>query len=145
VAGVAGTVAEVAGTAGIEGGSTEARITVTDSIAPDIIDSTGVGVGLPVDTIRGGCFRCRCPTRITDITVPVMDTDMAMGPDLATGTDTDGRCLNKRSIYLERHSGVYSSRYMMTLVEKFRKVTVRVEEPAYATALALDVRVGIDR
>ena len=94
-AGVAGTVAEVAGTAGIEGGSTEAGITDTDSIAPDIIDSTGVGVGLPVDTIRGGCFRCRCPTRITDITVPVMDTDMGMdtGTDLATGTDTDGRSL----------------------------------------------------
>ena len=89
--------AEVAGTAGIEGGSTEAGITDTDSIAPDIIDSTGVGVGLPVDTIRGGCFRCRCPTRITDITVPDMDTDMGMdlatGTDLATDTDTDGRSL----------------------------------------------------
>jgi hypothetical protein len=80
-------------------GSTGAGITDTDSTAPDIIDSTGVGVGLPVDTIRGGCFRCRCPTRITDITVPVMDTDtgMEMGTNLATGTGTDSRSL-KRSI-----------------------------------------------
>ena len=95
VAGAVGMVAEVAGTAGIEGGSTEAGIMGTDSIAPDIIDSTGVGVGLPVDTIRGGCFRCQCPTRTTDITVPVMDTgmgtDLATGTDLAMGTDTDGR------------------------------------------------------
>ena len=94
-AGVAGTAEEAAGTVDIEGGSTGAGITDTDSTAPDIIDSTGVGVGLPVDTIRGGCFRCRCPTRITDITVPVMDTDtgMGMGTDLATGTDTDSRSL----------------------------------------------------
>jgi hypothetical protein len=85
VAGVAGTVGAVVGTEGIEEG-----ITDTDSIAPDIIDTTGVGVGLPVDTIRGGCSRCRCPTRITDITVPVMDTDMVMGMGPAMGTDTDG-------------------------------------------------------
>lgn len=91
VAEVGGTAAEAAGTVDIEGGPTGAGITDTDSTTPDIIDSTGVGVGLPVDTIRGGCFRCRYPTRITDITVRVMDTDtgMGMGTDLATGTDTD--------------------------------------------------------
>jgi hypothetical protein len=90
---VDGTVAGVAGTAGIEG-ATEAGTTDTGSIAPDIIDSTEVGGGLPVDTILGGCFRCRYPTRITDITVPAMD--MGMGTDLVTGTDTDGRSPNKR-------------------------------------------------
>ncbi len=123
VAGVAGTAEEAAGTVDIEGGSTGAGITDTDSTAPDIIDSTGVGVGLPVDTIRGGCFRCRCPTRITDITVPVMDTDtgMGMGTDLATGTGTDSRSLKAVNLYLERHSGVYSTHYMMTLVERGRK------------------------
>jgi hypothetical protein len=123
VAGVAGTAEEAAGTVDIEGGSTGAGITDTDSTAPDIIDSTGVGVGLPVDTIRGGCFRCRCPTRITDITVPVMDTDtgMGMGTDLATGTGTDSRSLKAVNLYLERHSGVDSSHYMMTLVERGRK------------------------
>jgi len=94
---VAGTATGVAGTADIVGGSTGAGPTDTVTIAPDITDSTAVGVGLPVDTIRGGCFRCRCPTRITDITVPDMDTDMGMdlatGTDLATDTDTDGRSL----------------------------------------------------
>jgi hypothetical protein len=84
-------VAGVAGTAGIEGGSTGAGTTDTGSIAPDIIDSTVVGVGLPVDTIRGGCFRCQFPIRLTDITVPVMDTDTGMDTDLVTVTDTDGR------------------------------------------------------
>jgi hypothetical protein len=95
VAEVGGTAAEAAGTVDIEGGPTGAGITDTDSTTPDIIDSTEVGVGLPVDTIRGGCFRCRYPTRITDITVRVMDTDtgMGMGTDLATGTDTDSPSL----------------------------------------------------
>jgi hypothetical protein len=97
---VDGTVAGVAGTAGIEVGATGAGTTGTGSIAPDIIDSTEVGGGLPVDTILGGWFRCRYPTRITDITVPAMDMDMGMGTDLVTGTDTDGRGLNKRSILL---------------------------------------------
>ena len=92
---VGGTAAEAAGTVDIEGGPTGAGITDTDSTTPDIIDSTGVGVGLPVDTIRGGCFRCQCPIRSTDITVPVMDTDMGM--DRATGTDTDRRMLKPRS------------------------------------------------
>ena len=60
---------------GWHGGSLPRRVLRTPiTITPDIIDLTAVGVGLPVDTIRGGCFRCRCPTRITDITVPVMDT-----------------------------------------------------------------------
>jgi hypothetical protein len=93
--GVAGTATEVAGTADIEAGTTEVDTTDTAIITPDITDSMAVGVGLPVDTIRGGCFRCQCPIRITDITVPVMDTDMGM--DRATGTDTDRRMLKQRS------------------------------------------------
>jgi hypothetical protein len=98
---VGGTGAGVAGTAGIEGDSTEAGTTDTGSIAPDTIDSTEVGGGLPVDTILGGCFRCRCLIRITDITVPAM----GMGTGLVTGTDIDGQSLNRR----------------------FRKIAVRVE------------------
>jgi hypothetical protein len=90
---VAGTVTGVAGTADIEGVSTEAGTTVTASIMPDITDTTAVGVGLPVDTTRGGSFRCQCLTRITDTTVPVMDTDMGMGRVMgmgrAMGTDTE--------------------------------------------------------
>ena len=93
--GEAGTVTGVAGTEDIEGGTTEAGTTVTGSMAPVITGSTAVGAGLPVDTIRGGSFRCQCHTRITDITVPVMDTDMGMGR--VTGTDTDRRS-NMRSI-----------------------------------------------
>jgi hypothetical protein len=106
VAGVAGTVG-VAGTAGIEGGPTEAGITDTGSITPDIIDITAVGVGLPVDTTRGGCFRCRCHTRITDITAPVTDTDMDMGTDLATGTgtDIDGRSLAETGLRYRTWTG----------------------------------------
>lgn len=108
--GVAGTVAEVVGTAGTEEG-----IMDTDIIVLDITDTTGVGVGLPADTIRGGCFPCRCPTRITGTTVPVMD--MGMGTDLAMGTDTDidKRILNKRLPCLDRDNDVNSSPYRMTL------------------------------
>ena len=86
--------AAAAGTADIVGGFTGAGPTDTVTTTPDIIDLTEVGVGLRGDTIRGGCFRCRCLTRITDITVPVMDTDM--GTDRVTGTDTDGRDQNRR-------------------------------------------------
>ena len=85
--GVAGSTAGVAGTADIEEGHIETGITDTGYITPDITDSTADGVGSPVDTIRGGSFQCQYPTRTTDITVPVMDTDTGM--DQVTGTDTD--------------------------------------------------------
>jgi hypothetical protein len=68
----------------------------TATTTPAITDTMVVGVGLLVDTIRGGSFRCQCRTLITDITVPVMDTEMGM--DRVMGTDTDRRILNRRSI-----------------------------------------------
>ena len=83
----AGTETGVAGTADIEEDTTGAGTTDTVTITPDITDSTADGVGSPVDTIRGGSFQCQYPTRTTDITVPVMDTDTGM--DQVTGTDTD--------------------------------------------------------
>ncbi len=83
---------EEGGTADIEAGTTEAGTTeavITDiaTITPDIIATAEAGVGTPVDTIRGGCFRYPCLTRTTDITAPVTDTDM--DTVRVTGTDTD--------------------------------------------------------
>ncbi len=78
----------VAGTADLEG-TTAAGSTGTATITQAITVLTAVGVGLPVDTTRGGCFRCQCPTLTTDIMVPGMGMDMDRRT--VTGTDTDRR------------------------------------------------------
>ena len=75
---------------GYRGGTIEVGITGTVITAPDITDTTVVGVGSPVDIIRGGCFSRRsCQYRF--LTLTTVDTDM--GRDTVTvqgmGTDTD--------------------------------------------------------
>ena len=87
--GVVGTAMGVAGTADLEG-ITAAGSTGTATITQAITVSTAVGVGLPVDITRGGCFRCQCLILITDITAAVMDTGMGMDRVTVMGTDTDG-------------------------------------------------------
>ena len=85
---MAGTATAEAGTADIEGDSTEVGTTDIAITTPDIIDTTAVGVGSPVDIIPGGCFRCRFPF-LTRTTVDITVQDMAMDMERVTGTDTD--------------------------------------------------------
>jgi hypothetical protein len=80
----------VAGTADLEG-TTAAGSTGTATITQAITVITAVGAGLPVDTTRGGCFRCQCLILTMDIMAPGMGMGMDMDRRTVMGTDTDRR------------------------------------------------------
>jgi hypothetical protein len=87
---VAGTATAEGGTADTEGDTTEVGTTDTVTTTPDITDTTVVGVGSPVDTIRGGCFSRRS-FQYRFLILTTADTDMVQdtGMDMDMDMDTD--------------------------------------------------------